>query len=380
MPAGTRTGGGMPGPTPEPLQTAADGLAGACAAATGAQTGGPATSAVATSRPFTLKRTASRSRWLRIPRDAADGQRPSLDSPRRVMHVLIARAMSRPSESVTSHSASPIVRPVLTTRPVAMKVPVRNGRRKLILSSRVVKLSPSARVDAYATPIAASAASQRTPPWSVPIGFACCGPASSSKTALPGSTDIGRKPMSFPTGATASSPRMPAVIRSMSRATDQLEPDGVPDRLELEERGDVVRALRICAAANDSFHVLRAELLQLRGVAIGARQIERGDIHMRCEHRRELATQAGEDVHHPRRNVGGREAFRELDRNERVRFRCDQDRGVPSDDHGREPGDETEERRLRRKDPGHAGRLGHGEVEVGPGDGVRGADDLRELV
>src|SRR5439155_5970198 len=77
---------------------------------------------------------------------AAD-QRPSLRSPRSVMHVLIARATSRPSTSVTSHSVRPIVFPA-----VARSFPLQNGRRKLILSSRVVKLSPSPRVDAYATP------------------------------------------------------------------------------------------------------------------------------------------------------------------------------------------------------------------------------------
>ena len=64
------------------------------------------------------------------------------------MHVLIARAISRPSVSVTSHSASPIVRPALTMRAVAVSLPVRNGRRKLILSSSVVKVSPSPRVEA----------------------------------------------------------------------------------------------------------------------------------------------------------------------------------------------------------------------------------------
>src|SRR5881397_3546350 len=141
-----------------------------------------------------------------------------------------------------------------------MSLPVRNGRRKLIFSSSVVKLSPSASVDAYATPIAASATSQRIPPCSVPIGFACCGPASSSKTAFPSSTDVGRKPTSAATGA----PTSPTLIRSMSLAL-HLHPDRVPDRLQLEERGDVVWALRIRAAANDPLHIFRAEPFQLRG-------------------------------------------------------------------------------------------------------------------
>jgi hypothetical protein len=66
MPAGTRAGGGIPGPTLEPVQTAADGIAGACAATTGAETTELATNPIATSRPFTLKRTASRASRLRL--------------------------------------------------------------------------------------------------------------------------------------------------------------------------------------------------------------------------------------------------------------------------------------------------------------------------
>src|SRR5207302_1617985 len=146
-------------------------------------------------------------------------QRPSLDSPRRVMQVLIARATRRSSLSVTSHSTRPIVRPVFTVRAVATRRPLQYGRRKLIFSSRVVKLSPSSRVEAYAVPIAASATSQMIPPWSVPMGLACCGPASSSKVAFPVSIAIGRKPMSLPTGAPGPSPRTIALKRSISLAT-----------------------------------------------------------------------------------------------------------------------------------------------------------------
>jgi hypothetical protein len=56
----------MPGPTLEPVQMAADGIVGACATATGAETTELATNPIATSRPFTLKRTASRASWLRL--------------------------------------------------------------------------------------------------------------------------------------------------------------------------------------------------------------------------------------------------------------------------------------------------------------------------
>src|SRR2546427_7508725 len=112
------------------------------------------------------------------------------------------------------------------------------------------------------------------------MGFACCGPASSSKTALPASTDTGRKPMSFPTGAPASSAATAPVMRSMSRAIAALHPGGVPDGLELEERRDVVWALRVGATADDPLHVLRAELLELRSVAVGTGEIERGHVHV----------------------------------------------------------------------------------------------------
>jgi hypothetical protein len=61
-----------------------------------------------------------------------------------VRQVLDARATSRPRSSVTSHSASPTVAPFVTTRPVAVSVAVQTGRRKLIFSSSVVKVSPSA--------------------------------------------------------------------------------------------------------------------------------------------------------------------------------------------------------------------------------------------
>src|ERR1700716_357495 len=98
------------------------------------------------------------------------------------------------------------------------------------------------------------------------------------------------------------------------------------------------------APATDSLHVLRAEPLQLRGIAIGTGEIEPRDIHVRCENRRELATKTRKDVHDTRGNVSRREAFRELDRDERVRLGCDEDRGVAADDDRREARDETEER------------------------------------
>src|SRR5438046_418051 len=69
------------------------------------------------------------------------------------------------------HAARPLVRPFCTTLPVACSLARQTGFRKLIFSSSVVNDSPSARVLAYAMPIAASATSHSTPPCSVPIGL-----------------------------------------------------------------------------------------------------------------------------------------------------------------------------------------------------------------
>src|SRR5437762_13445260 len=97
----------------------------------------------------------------------------------------------------------------------------------------------------------------------------------------------------------------------------------MPDGLELEEGGDVVGALPVGFAADRALHVLRPEALELGGVAVAAGEVQRGYVHMRCEPRRELLAQAGEDVHDTGRDVGGGEAFGELDRDERMRFRRD---------------------------------------------------------
>src|SRR5262249_29363386 len=62
--------------------------------------------------------------------------------------VLAAFATSRPSASRTSHSTYPSVEPAFTTVASAVNMPCRTARRKLILSSTVVKLSPSPSVAA----------------------------------------------------------------------------------------------------------------------------------------------------------------------------------------------------------------------------------------
>src|SRR2546430_1617707 len=155
----------------------------------------------------------------------------------------------------------------------------------------------------------------------------------------------------------------------------------VPDGLELEEAGDLPGALTVGGAVDDPLHVGGRRALELGDVAVGTRQVERVDVHVRREHRCELALQAGEDVHDAAGDVGGGERLGELHRRERPRLRGDGDDGVPADERRQESRDEPEERRLfRAEDADDAGRLGHGEVEVRPGDGGRGAEHLRQLV
>src|SRR6516225_9387543 len=74
------------------------------------------------------------------------------------------------------------------------------GRKKLIFSSTVVKDSSGASVLANAIPMAASAISQRIPPWSVPMGFACCGPAANVTEARPSLIALAWKPIRRITG------------------------------------------------------------------------------------------------------------------------------------------------------------------------------------
>ena len=105
----------------------------------------------------------------------------------------------------------------------------------------------------------------------------------------------------------------------------------MPDCLELEEGRDVVGALPIGLSPNDTLYVLRTEALELRGIAVGAGEIERGDVHVRCEDRRELLPETGEDVHDSGRDIGGRKALREFDRDKRMLLGRDDDRGVATD-------------------------------------------------
>src|ERR1700684_3118769 len=86
-----------------------------------------------------------------------EGQRPLACAPRRTMQVDEERATRTPAALVMSHSNRPTVLARLTTFPTARNFSLQTGRKKLIFSSRVVKDSPSSRVEAKETPMAAAA-------------------------------------------------------------------------------------------------------------------------------------------------------------------------------------------------------------------------------
>ena len=121
--------------------------------------------------------------------------------------------------------------------------------------------------------------------------------------------------------------------------------------------------------------------LELRGLVAGARDVDRVHVHVRGEDGAELGAIAGEEVDDAAGQIGRRDRLRELERRERRRLGRDDDGSVAAHDHRRDPRDEPFERRLlgceHRDD---AGRLRDGEVEVRPGDRVRAAEHLRQLV
>src|SRR5436305_1690765 len=73
-------------------------------------------------------------------------------------------------------------------------------------------------------------------------------------------------------------------------------PHRVPHRLQLEEGGDLPRALSVGAPADDALDVLCCEALELRPVTVGAAEVDRVDVHVGREHRAELRVVAREEV------------------------------------------------------------------------------------
>ena len=115
--------------------------------------------------------------------------------------------------------------------------------------------------------------------------------------------------------------------------------------------------------------------------ALHPRHVDRVHVHVPGEPGRKLVAEPGEDVDRPSRKVGGRQRFGKVYGRERMDLRRDGDDCVASHERRHDPGHEPEERRLTRSEDGDdAGRLRHREVEVGAGDGIRAAEDLRHLV
>src|SRR5438094_4820106 len=93
------------------------------------------------------------------------------------------------------------------------------------------------------------------------------------------------------------------LLRSASQATASLA-DGVPDGLELEVARDLPGALDVGSAVDDAFDVFRGELFELRRLAVRAADIERVDVHVRGEYRRELSPEARQQVDDAAGHVG----------------------------------------------------------------------------
>jgi hypothetical protein len=60
----------------------------------------------------------------------------------------------------------------------------------------------------------------------------------------------------------------------------------VPDRLQLEERGDLPGALAVGVAEHDALDVAGRRALQVGDEAVGAGEVDCVHVHVRGEHRR----------------------------------------------------------------------------------------------
>src|SRR5262245_4821024 len=157
--------------------------------------------------------------------------------------------------------------------------------------------------------------------------------------------------------------------------------DRVPHGLELEEGGDLPRALSVGVAADDTLDVFSCRTLEVRRIAIRTRQVECVHVHVSCKPRSQLAAMSGQEIDNTARHVRRRKRLGELDCRERPRLRRDGDHNVAADQSGQDARQEPEERRLVRRDHGDdPGRLGHGEVEIRAGNRVRAAEHLGQLV
>src|SRR5712692_3478566 len=85
--------------------------------------------------------------------------------------------------------------------------------------------------------------------------------------------------------------RPPAIARD---ATSPSRADRIPHGLQLEEGGDLPRALAVGGAANDAFDVLGGQLLELGREAVGAGDVEGVHVHVPGEPGGKLGAVAGE--------------------------------------------------------------------------------------
>ena len=165
-------------------------------------------------------------------------------------------------------------------------------------------------------------------------------------------------------------------------------PDRVPDRLGLQERrhprqagvGRPVRLLRRCA--QDPLHRAGGLPLELhRAAGRCAGQVDGVDVGVLGQPGAELLGVAGEQVDRAAGDVAGGQHLGERDGRQRALLRRDDDGGVAAGQHRGQHADQPEQRRLlRREDGDDAGRLGHREVEVRAGDGVRATQHGGQLV
>src|SRR5215204_2017934 len=99
----------------------------------------------------------------------------------------------------------------------------------------------------------------------------------------------------------------PSEIAWLSLRAFNSDADRVPDRLQLEEVRDLVRALAVGPPAHNALYVLGSEPLELRQVAVGAADVERIHVHVPRQPRCELRAVAGDDVDNAAGNVRGRD-------------------------------------------------------------------------
>src|SRR4051794_36407571 len=97
-----------------------------------------------------------------------------------------------------------------------------------------------------------------------------------------------------------------------------LDADRMPDGLQLEERRDLPRALLVRGAVDDPLHVLCGQLLELLGLTVRTREVDRVDVHVPGKPGRELFPVAREEVYDAAGDIGRGKHLGELDGRQRM--------------------------------------------------------------